>query len=227
MDDQKRFELYEKLYFHEVEVREKISARLQIPLALLLSITSVYAVMMKGFSFDDGSCWNIGYWCAFGLSLALFIVSAAYFIRSFYGHTYAFIPSALETESYRDKLIKTYEDYENCNQLVDEYFNKYLFSYYNDCSSSNTEVNDNRSSFLHKCNTYLILLAIPLFISFAIFTLSGIDKSSKDKEYKIKVIEPISFKNNGEPIKINGVIDTTTLKIDFSDDVKGLLNDKK
>jgi hypothetical protein len=31
------FELYEKLYFHEVDAREKIAGRLQIPLAILLS----------------------------------------------------------------------------------------------------------------------------------------------------------------------------------------------
>jgi hypothetical protein len=227
MNDDKRFELYEKLYFHEVEAREKISSRLQIPLALLLSITSVYAILIKGISFENGSLWNLCFGGFFLISVGLFIASVSYFVRSFYGHTYEFIPSALTTENYRKKLIDTYSDYDECDELVEKYFNEYIFKYYNECSSANTSVNDNRSEYLHKCNTYLILTALPLAIAFLIFTLSGIDKNSVEKEFKVHISNPIELNNSKSPLEINGEFNTTALEIDFSDDLKELLNERK
>lgn len=193
MSDNKIFELYEKLYFHEVEAREKISVRLQIPLAILLSMISVYAYLIKGISIGNNSMWNFIFGGVFLVSVIFLFISMSYFIRSFYGHTYEFLPPAIETEKYRKKLIETYKEYEEWESLVDRYFNEYLFNYYNECSSANTIVNDKRSAFLHKCITYLILTALPLTAAFLIFTLSGIDKNSIDKEYKIKITNPISI----------------------------------
>lgn len=59
MEKQELFDFYEKLYFHEVEAREKIAARLQIPLAILLSIASLYGYFLKGYSFSNTTFWNI------------------------------------------------------------------------------------------------------------------------------------------------------------------------
>ncbi|MCK7597207.1 hypothetical protein M0G74_07960 [Microbulbifer sp. CAU 1566] len=227
MKDEKIFELYEKLYFHEVEAREKIAARLQIPLAIILSITSVYAFLAKGISFDNDSLWNYFFGGVLIVSVILFFKSVSYFSRAFYGHTYEFIPSAVTTEDYRKKLYETYGSREDCDQLVEKYFNKYLFDYYCECSSANTSVNDQRSYFLHKCNTYLIVNAIPLSVAFLVFTLSGIDKNTVDKEYKVKVTAPINFKNGSEPLKIDGRLESRTLEIDFSDDLKGIINERK
>lgn len=227
MKDDKRFELYEKLYFHEVEAREKISARLQIPLALLLSITSVYAILIKGISLDNTGLWNAIFGLFFIVSAVLFVKSVSCFVRSFYGHTYEFIPSALTTENYRKELIDTYSKYDECDELVEKYFNEYIFSYYNECSSANTLVNDKRSEYLHKCNTYLILTALPLAVAFLIFTLSGIDKNSIEKEFKVKISNPTEFNSHKSPLEINGSFGITTLEVDFSDDIKELLNERK
>jgi len=187
MEDDKLFELYEKLYFHEVESRDKISGRLQIPLAIILTIIGVIANITKGLSFNISSAWGYLFWIVFVLTIVLFIFSVTYFIRSFYGHSYQFLPQASETENYRQTLIKTYEEYKDGDELSRKYFNEYLFKYYNECSSTNTQINDRRSEALHKCNTYLILSTLPLVIAFLLFTLGGIDKNSKDKEYKVKI----------------------------------------
>ncbi|USD21712.1 hypothetical protein MJO52_00795 [Microbulbifer variabilis] len=227
MDDKKRFEIYEKLYFHEVDAREKISSRLQIPLALLLSMTSVYALLIKGISLENSSLWNILFGFLLVISLVLFVTSISYFIKAFYGHTYEFIPSALDTENYRKVLIETYRDYPECDKLVEKYFNEYIFRYYNECSSANTSVNDRRSKNLHKCNTYLIFTVLPLSVAFLIFTLSGIDKNSVKKEIKVQISKPIEINQPKSPLKINGDLDFTTLEIDFSDDLKEIINDRK
>ncbi|MBU4316123.1 MAG: hypothetical protein KKF30_02480 [Proteobacteria bacterium] len=214
MDKQNIFEVYEKLYFHEVEAREKISSRLQIPLAILLSIISVYAHIIKGISLNNHCFWNIIFALTFISSIILFVTSMSYFIRSFYGHTYEFIPSAIETENYRQKLIETYKEYDDGESIAEQYFDEYIYKYYNECSSLNTKVNDTRSEFLHKCNTYLILSALPLVAAFLIFTLAGIDKNSVDKEYKIKITNPIEINKDTYPIQINGEIRSYTETID-------------
>jgi hypothetical protein len=215
MNDERRFELYEKIYFHEVESREKLSSRLQIPLALLLSIASVYALIVKGVSFSNNDIWNICFGMVFLLSVSLFVVSVSYFVRSFYGHAYEFLPSASDTEKYRKTLIDTYQEYDDCDELVERYFNEYLFRYFNECSSNNTKVNDKRSEYLHKCNTYLILTSMPLVVSFLIFTFSGVDGNSIGKDLKVQLIRPI---------EISGNLDFTTLELDFSSEVKEILN---
>lgn len=203
MRKRKLFNLYEKLYFHEVEAREKISIRLQFPLVILLSIISVFAHIINGISFYNTDLWSVIFWITFFVSIIFFITSLIYFIISFYGHTYTFIPSAKKTEEYRQELIETYRKFENHDSLVDQYFDEYLFNYYNDCSSKNTIVNDKRSKYLHHCNTFLILSALPLMATFLIFTLAGIDKNTIDKEYKVKITSPINIDQNIIPIQAN------------------------
>lgn len=224
MDKQNIFELYEKLYFHEVEAREKISSRLQIPLAILLSITSVFAHIIKGISLDNHCLWNVIFGLTFLSSLILFVYSMSYFIRSFYGHTYEFIPSAIETENYRQKLLETYKEYDDGESIAEQYFDEYIYKYYNECSSVNTKVNDIRSEFLHKCNTYLILSALPLVLAFLIFTLAGIDKNSVDKEYKIKITNPVDINKDIFPIQIDGEISAKILTID---DLKEIMHERE
>jgi len=227
VNNEKVFELYEKLYFHEVEAREKISARLQIPLAIILSITSVYAYLLKGISINNTGSWNIAFCILFFVSFTIHCFSMVYFIRVFYGHTYEFLPSASETEKYRNKLIETYSDYTDHCELVAKYFNEYLFKYFNECSSANTIVNDSRSEFLHKCNTFSIANVIPLSILFLIFTFSGIDKNSIAKEYRIKLTNPVIIENLHKPIEINGTLSTNTLNIDFSNEIKEILRGQR
>jgi hypothetical protein len=46
------FDLYEKLYFHEIDVREKLSGRLQTPMAIIFSLVGVLAYLLQNFDKD-------------------------------------------------------------------------------------------------------------------------------------------------------------------------------
>jgi hypothetical protein len=46
------FDLYEKLYFHEIEVREKLGGRLQTPMAIIVSLIGVLTYLLQ--NFDSG-----------------------------------------------------------------------------------------------------------------------------------------------------------------------------
>ncbi|MFZ3037397.1 MAG: hypothetical protein WA112_09030 [Rugosibacter sp.] len=42
-------DLYEKLYFHEIEVREKLGGRLQTPMAIIVSLIGVLTFLIQNF----------------------------------------------------------------------------------------------------------------------------------------------------------------------------------
>ncbi len=227
MSEINRFELYEKLYFHEVEAREKIASRLQIPLALILSIISVYSVMIKGTNFLSFTFWNVSYLVFLGISIFTFVVTLFYFTKGFYGHTYEMIPSASDSEKYYKTLVNTYKNYDDSENLIRDAFKKYLFDYYAKCSSNNTNVNDERSKFLHKCNTYLILTAIPLVVSFLIFSMAGVNRNSDDKEYMVRITTPVSITDSNNPPNVNEASKSNLIEVESFDKLKELVDEQR
>lgn len=233
MDEQKLFEFYEKLYFHEAEAREKIAARLQIPLAILLSIISLYGYFLKGYSIENSGSWNIAFSIICVISLCLFFLSLFYFIRAFFGSEYRFLPSAKVAENYRKKLVELYKDYDgsegygDCQSLVAYHFKNYLLNEYIEGSSHNTQVNDRRSEALHKSNSFVIFNVVPLAGLFLIFTLANIDKNNIEKEYKVKISNPVTLNSMSEPLEVKGILSSNTLEIDFSEDIKEILMSDK
>jgi len=199
MNNEKLFELYEKLYFHEVESRESITNRLQMPLALLLSIVSIYAFMLQSLVLTAKNCWAVVFLFLALCSIALFIKSLWHFIKAYYGSEYELLPSAKETENYRQVLLKQYADYdgtdgyESCEVLTSRYFDEYLFQRYIRASSSNGAVNDLRSYHIHTCNSHIVLNIIPLLMMFIVFSYSGINKNDYEKEYSVKIVNPVTL----------------------------------
>jgi hypothetical protein len=223
MKEEKRHELYEKLYFHEVDAKDKVVSRLQIPLALLFSVLSILAVLVKGVSAVDFECWHLFFYVFFVVSVVLFGLSTAYFVGAFYNHGYSFMPPSSEIEDYRATLIKHYAPYEDADENVEREFTDFIYNNFNQCASKNIVVNDLRSRRIHMCNRYLLFTVGPLLLAFLIFTFSGMGSGS-DKAYKVELSKPISILNLENPIKIQGELNSTTLEVDFSNDVKEMIS---
>lgn len=226
MNQEDLFNLYEKLYFHELETREKILNRLQIPLAIIVSFVSFYGYVAKGIDLSSG-LWDVILYIFLLASLILFALSLYNFIRAFFNHTYELIPTAVETEGYRNQLIEHYNGYPTSGQLVDDAFDNYLYKYYAECATANTKINDKRSSFIHNCNKWLAFNLPFLFLVFLIFSFSGVDKNSKKKEYSVKILNPIELESVNSPIETRSIIENAELNVDLSDSVKELLNDRR
>ncbi|MCP5128065.1 MAG: hypothetical protein H6985_00635 [Pseudomonadales bacterium] len=228
MNQEDLFNLYEKLYFHELETREKILNRLQIPLAILVSFVSFYGYMAKGIELSGaGGSWNVVIYILLLISLILFALSLYNFIRAFFNHTYELIPTAVETEDYRNQLIEHYTGYPTSGQLVEDAFDNYLYEYYAECATANTKINDKRSSFIHNCNKWLVSNLPFLFLVFLIFSFCGVDKNLKEKEYAVKILNPIELESINSPIETRSTIENGEFNVDLSDSVKELLNDRR
>ncbi len=207
MDKKRLFDYYEKYYFHEIDYRDKITARLQLPLAIFLSFISLLGYMIKNINFGCNKVCLIMFIIFFVLSSILIIMGIIFFIKAFYGHTYEFMPTANETEKYRKELDSTYEGYENTAELSKKYLESYIYQYYHECSSANSKVNDLRSENIHRANTLIILTVLPLLITFLIFHFSGIDKSVLNKNLVFEMEKPLDVVLSKEPIIVSLIND--------------------
>jgi len=150
MDKNKLFEFYEKAYFHEIDYRDKITSRLQLPLAIYISFLSLIGFMIRNINFSCGTVYLVSFIIIFIVSSVLITIGLIYFVKAFYGHTYEFIPTAGETEAYKQELDSTYKEFENGPELSSSYLKDYLYKYYYECSSNNSEVNDDELAKSHR-----------------------------------------------------------------------------
>ncbi|WP_417552889.1 hypothetical protein [Marinomonas fungiae] len=220
MDRTKLNELYEKLYFHELEARDQLSNRCQIPLLVLLALAGSYSLVFKSlFTPLEFPCiW--AYYAYIGLCIAsiiMMIVSSVFWAKSLSGSAYHCIPSASETESYREALVD-YHSSVNPNSVdenVEKQMSEYVYSRYAQCSSYNTAVNDRRSRKLYFCNRYLlctsVLIVLCLIGHFFI-------------ESRVEKVTNVKF-TEGSKSTLN--IDTQTINLDFSEDIKRYLNESR
>lgn len=188
------FDLYEKLYFHEIEVREKLGGRLQAPMAIIVSLIGVLGFLIQNFDKQQSTS-------AASLFIILLVASAStlsfaiyFFIRSWYGNTYAFLPSAEDTEEYRQLLESTYKQYTNGNILAENYLYDYLCSHYIKCATQNTRCNDQRSLNLHRANGTLIIVTLLVAMSFLTFFVGDLDRTKGNKPNEIVIVKPVDIK---------------------------------
>ncbi|PSW74389.1 hypothetical protein C9J41_05815 [Photobacterium sp. GB-50] len=195
MDKQRLFDLYEKLYFHEMEVREKITSRVQITFALIATGYTILSYMLRMLDLT-GNYIAIG---VFGIcTLVSFIISFGclyYLVRAFWGNTYNGMPSPKDTDKYREDLIRhkyqisqynlDYPDHKQPEVNIDDRVSEHLYTNFRDCSAHNTMVNDRRSRQIHKAFKWLLFASIPMFIASITFISFDLDISSPRKETSI------------------------------------------
>ena len=166
MNQEQLFSFYEKLYFQELERREKLSARLNVPLAILVAVVGFLSFMLNSAPIGISGRHNFLFWVFFVLASCATAVGAWFFKASWFGHTDKLLPTANETEAYRSQLIDLYKDYDERDQLVEDALKQYLYDYYKQFSSENTVNNDARAYHLYQA-TYSITVAVMLaFLAF-------------------------------------------------------------
>jgi hypothetical protein len=172
-------QFYEKLYFHEVDAREKIHARLQLPLTLILASIGALAFLLQNFDYEAGP-WTVAR-IAFLVLLACasvtLVIAMKHFGWALHNHTYYFLPGSAKTAEYKALLEQTYKEFPESDRLVDEAFEQYLTNSFVQYAAFNTQVNDRRSAFIHLCHGALIISAALFIAAFLTFHFGQLDKS--------------------------------------------------
>ncbi len=169
MTDEELFTFYEKLYFHEIDIRDKINGRLQIPLAILVTLSGGIAYLFQNVAFADWRFVHILFFLPFILSVLFAVLAFVNFVKSWRGYDYEYLPTATDTKEYRCLLVKTYEDWDDHEKLVSQHLRDYLQRYYIECSAANTLNNDKKAFYLHKTSKHILYTVAFVILSFIPF----------------------------------------------------------
>jgi hypothetical protein len=211
MNKEKLFELYQKLYFHEMGVREKITGRVQVTFALVATGYAISSYMLRMLDYTIANQMTVGiFFVLLFLSLGLSFWCLQYLLKAFWGNTYKGIPTSKDIDAYQKSLITHKKDTENYNYNhpnnvqtivdVELRLSDYMYDKYAECSSHNTDLNDQRSIQIHLAFKWLLISSIPLFIASIFFVAFDLDASSPRKETAIidsSVAKELSEIKNG------------------------------
>lgn len=195
MNKQSLCELYEKTYFHEMEVREKIVGRVQINFALIATGFAVLSYMIRMLDFEQNHP-IIGIFILSVLTcLALAAFCVRHLVKAFWGNVYEGMPVANEIDKYRTELLEHAERISTYNNQypkaaqpevnVNQEVSNFVYNKFRDCSSHNTKVNDIRSEHVHKSFAWLLYSSIPFLIASSLFVVGNLEVSSPRKETPI------------------------------------------
>ena len=195
MNKEKLFELYEKSYFHEMEVRERITGRVQVTFALVATAYTILSYMLRMIDFEARLQAVILFFILTLFSFLISFVSIYNLIQAFWGSTYHGLPTAKETDEYRTQLLNhniAIEEYNNTyphNQQsaldVDQSVTDYLYEKFRDCSTHNAKINDKRSKWIYQAFRWLLWASVPIILACITFIGFDLDTSSPRKESAI------------------------------------------
>jgi hypothetical protein len=190
------FKLYQKLYFHEMDVKEKLVVKSQISFAIVVTAFTVISYMLRMLDYDS-NCYAVAFFVVFlSFATVLLTISLWFLIRSFYWRSYKGVPSPEKIDQYRvelnehvDALIVYNKDNPDYHQEIynaDEVMESYLYQGFKVCSTHNTEINDGRSGYARDGFMWILSALVPLVMASSIFILSDLDVSSPRKALLIK-----------------------------------------
>ncbi len=192
MNKKELISFYEKLYFHELELKEKIVARLQLPFAILLTLLGFLGYLLNGYASEGSQTAVYAFWVCFTVSVGLLATATRHFLRALWGHNYECLPDAKATDDFKISLEEYYDEASEASDGLDDY----LLQYYRDCSASNTKVNDGRSLELHKAYAFITYSIAPLIATFLVFHFGDLDRSHLDKAANVNIVNPIKVEVN-------------------------------
>lgn len=164
MNRKDRFSLYERLYFHELERIEKVSARLSLPFTVILAVMAFLSFMLNSDTKPNAGNLSVIFWGLFSLSSLSLLVGAWFFRMAWFGHTDKLLPVARTIEDYYVELENTYRKFDEGEKLTNEYFDDFLFDYYAQFASENAIHNDRRSFNIYRS---IVALMFSVFLAFA------------------------------------------------------------
>ncbi|WP_152615249.1 hypothetical protein [Janthinobacterium lividum] len=196
MNNQARFDFYEKLYFHEIEAREQMTTRLQIPLAMLIAVIGVMGFMVQNLDRDQLGNWTVAFQINFGIAAALILISAGYCIKSAWGYNYDFISFASQWHDYHQQCITLYasQPAKKRAALIEGALQKCIRDKYIDCATVNAAINEKRSYRYHLTIKYFIVAVVFVSTTFACYFFGGLDKSLRTKPLEVNIVSSIPLK---------------------------------
>lgn len=169
LEQKDRLELYEKLYVQEVERREKVSARLNVPLAIFITIIGFMATMLQNLSPIITGFLQVLFWLLFAAAGVTLLFAFWFFSKSWFGHTDQLMPTAVEIETYHQELL---DYYAKDKDEAESQFMGFLTDGYQIYATNNAINNDVRSYNLYRATVSITIAACLVFAASIPFYLA-------------------------------------------------------
>lgn len=188
MEVKDKLVVYEKMYLHESEVKEKITIRVQIIFTLIIAVVAVSSYILRMLDFSEYL--HVAYVIIILLLVFLGLLGVAcfYAVRAFWGNLFALVPSAQKVDDYC-KQMEIYSaevkaaDLEEIN--VRSEVEEFLCDSYRESAANNYEVNKLRAGRVHLSFRFLLFSLAPLLCAGSLFIGFDMDASSPRKNYQI------------------------------------------
>lgn len=169
-----------------------MTTRLQIPLALIVSVIGMLGFMAQNLDREQFGGWLYAFGIAFTLSTCFIFLSGGYCIGSAWGHVYKVTSHASEWREYHDSCLSTYGAYSQRQriELSDAALKKGIFDKYIECASVNAGINATRSYRYHLTILFFCIAVAFGFIAFCCFFFGNLDKASHTKPTEIVIVSP-------------------------------------
>lgn len=171
MEYKERLADYKDRYYRELDVREKIDARLRTSFSFFLVVFALFAFLFektvsKGFLPSE-----VIFWFAYAVGVFAFIFAIFFQIKALHGYNYALIPTPERLEEYYSEILSAYakSNLGLAKKWTKESYEKYLFNCYVIYTSQNTKNNDTKALNLSRSLSSLIVAFVFVCLSYIPF----------------------------------------------------------
>lgn len=205
MRPDKASDFYEKLYFHEIDNKDKIHSRAQASFGLIVIAMTILTYLAKNTSIDSHP-----YLASFVLymvatSFIMVLFSSYLMIRVIWGNRFRYCPDTITLNEHHQKLIEhervhieyceeygiKYEGTHDPNSMMVDYLNSEIIL----SAAHNSNINEKRTKKLYDALWFFFWSLLPLIIAVILFLLADLDAASPrnkiDTKYLIIPLENI------------------------------------
>lgn len=183
MDDKERFAFYEKVFYQELDRKEKLYARLSMPLAMLVAIVSFLSYMLsKAPSTENGTA-SVFFWIFYICTCFTLLIGASYFRAAWsLRDSDRGLPTLMELEMHRRSFSDDYEKYWDTRAEADAHFKSLVLNYFIEGATVNTENNDKRGIYLRSLANYVTVALFLSVLSFIPFYVHQQEQATNDSK---------------------------------------------
>jgi len=172
--------MYKEMYIYSFEQRESLNGRVSIPAGIVPLLIAGLIYLLDNLEDITGFWWVIAVISLCGYSL--FLVSTLILIfKTLYGYQYGYLPLPNEIETYRLQCIRYYENEDEVNEKLDEFFIQEYLKW----SNLNIKSNRTKLRYLRFASYSFIFTLIFGAICILPFTIG---KSNSADIQKVKII---------------------------------------
>lgn len=186
--------LYEKIYFHEIDGRDKFAQRLQLPLVAFLAISGFAGTMLQNVQRADASTSAFVFWVLLGFAVSALTGAMWFFIAALTGQKYHYLPVPQEWKNHQTACAALYQDYDDAEKLVGAALQKNLIETYASCGTVNGAINEKKASYIFRLLRCLVFAALFAISAFGIFFIAKLDKNLVKPTHRVEIANPLLLK---------------------------------